>query len=265
MDRLARAGELHPTLSAVLIFGHRGASAELPENTLEAFQRALELGVDVLETDVHVTRDGHVVVHHDDTGQRMSREPRAVRELDLAELRGWDAGRGFSGRRRPEDGERRFSVPTFAEVLEALPDAQLNVDIKPRDGVAAVLRVIERAQAHERVLLTSFHDEVTRAVRAAGYRGRTGLARGGVLRALALPGWAPRALRPPGDRLQIPVALGPLRLARRATVSRLQRLGLRVDFWVVNEVAVARDVLASGADGLMTDDPRTIVPSIRGR
>ena len=249
----------------MLIFGHRGASAELPENTLEAFRRALELGVDVIETDVHVTRDGHVVVHHDATGARTSNEPRAVADVTLDELRRWDAGRGFRGTLATADAGRRFQVPTLEEALEALPGVPLNVDIKPRGAVPLVLRVIERAGAHERVLLTSFHDDVTRAVRAAGYKGRTGLSRGEVLRALALPAWAPKALRPPGDRVQIPVAMGPVPLARSGLVRRLQRLDLRVDFWVVNDVVGAHRVVQSGADGIMTDDPRTIVSAIRGR
>jgi len=58
----------------VIVFGHRGASIELPENTLESFARALELGVDVIETDVHVTADDHVVIHHDASSQRMGCE-----------------------------------------------------------------------------------------------------------------------------------------------------------------------------------------------
>ena len=195
----------------------------------------------------------------------MSKEPRAVADVTLEEIRRWDAGRGFSGRLATADAGRPFQVPTLEEALEALPGVPLNVDIKPRGAVPLVLRVIERAGAHERVLLTSFHDDVTRAVRAAGYKGRTGLSRGEVLRALALPAWAPRVLRPPGDRVQIPVAMGPVPLARPDLVRRLQRLGLRVDFWVVNDVVGAHRVARSGADGIMTDDPRTIVSAIRAR
>ena len=80
-----------------IVFGHRGASIEQPENTLESFALALELGVDVLETDVHLTSDGHVVVHHDDTGERMACCPRAVARCPLEEVKRWNVAFGFRG------------------------------------------------------------------------------------------------------------------------------------------------------------------------
>src|SRR5262249_3915363 len=85
------------------LYAHRGAAAELPENTLPAFARALELSADAIETDAHLTKDGHIVLSHDATGERMCGKPIAIARATLAEVREWDAGatfrdRSFSGK-----------------------------------------------------------------------------------------------------------------------------------------------------------------------
>ncbi len=247
----------------MIVYAHRGASVELPENSLEAFALAIELGADALETDVHVTRDDEVVVHHDATGDRTASVRQSIVDLTLAEVRRWNLGFGF----RLPSGEGlvngTFRVPTLSELLEAFPTTRINVDVKPRASRAAerVLEVVRRHGAEERVLLTSFYDDVLRRIRRT-YRGPTGLARGEVLRVLAAPRGTPRWLLPNGTRVQIPTRAGRLRLDRHAVVSRLQSLGYAVDFWVVNDPAEARSLAASGADGIMTDDPRRVVPAV---
>ncbi len=245
----------------MIIFGHRGASIELPENTLEAFARALELGVDVIETDVHVTADEHVVIHHDDSSQRMGCDARLVCQRSLADLKRLNVGFGF----RAADGhgitDRSFRVPTLSEALEALPSARFNIDIKPLGAARRVLETVRRHAAEERVLLTSFYDANVREVRAAGYRGETGLARTEALIALGLPAFAPAFVRPKGQRVQLPPRVGGLQIGAPAVIKRLQLLGYRVDFWVVNDLSEAERLFAAGADGVMTDDPATVVPA----
>jgi glycerophosphoryl diester phosphodiesterase len=246
-----------------IVFGHRGASIELPENTLEAFARALELGVDVIETDVHVTADEHVVIHHDDSSQRMGCDARLVCQRSLADLKRVNVGFGF--RDRAGRGiEKSFRVPTLSEALEAFPSARFNIDIKPLGAVPRVLETVRRHAAEERVLLTSFYDANVRQVRAAGYRGETGLARTEALIALGLPAFAPAFMRPKGHRIQLPPRLGRLQIASPRVIKKLQSIGYRVDFWVVNDAAQAAELFAAGADGVMTDDPATVVPARKG-
>src|SRR5262245_55965754 len=104
----------------VRLYAHRGAAAEQPENTLPSFERALDLGADALEFDVHATKDGVLVVSHDPDGARMAGVARAFRNATWAEVKGWDAGWGF----RVSDGSRPFAgkgirIPTFQRMLEA--------------------------------------------------------------------------------------------------------------------------------------------------
>jgi glycerophosphoryl diester phosphodiesterase len=231
--------------SRPLLFAHRGAAAERAENTLPSFQRALELGADALETDAHLTADGHVVLSHDPDGRRRAGVAAEIRRSTLAEVEGWDVG----------DGAR---IPTLEAVLRAFPEVPINVDLKQRvpDMTGPAVALVRRLGATERVLLTSFSTRTVRRLRALGYQGPLGLSRGEVLAILALPRWAGRRLVRPGDAAQLPLSL-----ARPRVVERCHALGLRVDYWTVNDAATARRLLALGADGVMTDDPAAVAPA----
>lgn len=250
----------------MILFGHRGASIELPENTLEAFERALDVGADAIETDVHVTADGHVVIHHDATATRMAADRRAVADASLAELRRLNVGFGFRDREGRGIAAPSFRVPTLGEALERFPDVRFNVDVKPRRGAALlVVECVRKHRAEDRVLLTSFYDEVVADIRREGFRGETGLSQRAALRALLLPARAPALLRPKGDRIQLPTKIGARSLLDAKLVHRLHALGLAVDFWVVNDEATLEEVVRSGADGVMTDDPRLLARTLGRR
>lgn len=249
-----------------LLFAHRGASLELPENTLEAFERGLSLGASYLETDTHLTRDGHPVLAHDPSGERMAGEPVMVSGCSLAQVKRWDAGRNFIDPqgRQPFAGQS-YRVPTLAEALEAFPGARFNVDIKENSphAVAAVLRVIGQAGAARRVRLASFHTAVLRYLRAERYPGGTCLGPS----ECAYLALAPAALLPryePGTAAQIPLKLGPVRADTEAFLRRCHGAGLQVHFWTINDPDEARRLIALGADAIMTDDPRRVGPAVLG-
>jgi glycerophosphoryl diester phosphodiesterase len=240
-----------------LLYAHRGAPLERPENSLEGFQVALACGADALEIDVHMTRDGHVVVAHDPDGTRTAADTRAVRACTLEEIKRWDIGRG-PGLLCPRGAA--CCMPTLDEVLAAFPAVPLNVDVKQSEPsmLAPLLRVIAAHDAHARVLLTSFSARTTRAIRALGYRGPTGLGRGEAALAVLAPGPLLRGFALGGRRLQVPLRSGPLRLDRRQVVDKAHAHGLAVDYWVVNDPGEAERLLELGADGIVTDDVRAM-------
>ncbi|MDB4962741.1 MAG: glycerophosphoryl diester phosphodiesterase [Myxococcales bacterium] len=243
------------------LYAHRGASAEQPENTLPAFERAMEIGVDVLETDVHLTRDGVLIVAHDDNAARMAAVPAAWAAIDLAEARRLDMGWGFVA----PDGSRPFAgkgitVPTFEEVLAAFPTVRINVDIKGERALDATLELVERANAADRVTLASFATRTSVAVRRRGYRGETALSQGEVVTLLAMPALLWRQLPLTGTAAQIPVNQGPIRFDRAPFIAKCHSLGLRVDFWTINDRQEAARLLELGADGIMTNDPAALKP-----
>ena len=246
------------------LYAHRGASIERPENTLPAFERAVEIGVDVLEMDVHLTRDEHLIVVHDDTAFRTCAAPVAWHENDLADVQRLDAGWGFVA----HDGSRPFAgkgirVPTFVEVLERFPTTHLNVDVKSDAHAGEVLlQLLRDRHAEDRVTVASFHTRTLIAVRRLGYGGESALSQGELASLLSLPALLWRQLPFTGTAAQVPTHKGPIRFDRSTFIAKCHSLGLRVDFWVIDDRDEAERLLALGADGIMTNDPATLRPVV---
>ena len=240
---------------------HRGASGRAPENTLEAFRLAVESGAGGLELDVHLTRDGHLVVIHDSTLERTTDGTGTVANMTLDELRGADAGHNFS----PDDGSshpfrgRGLHIPTLAEVLREFPGVAVNIDMKAdRPGIEAeVLKVLREAGAEECALVVSSRrSAVRRFRRMSGGRISTGASRWetGVFYAfsnLRLE-WL---LRPAYDALQVPVRHRGMTLVTRRFVGAAHGRNVRVDAWTINDTGEMRRLLDLGVDVIMTDHP----------
>jgi glycerophosphoryl diester phosphodiesterase len=240
---------LHPFFSSVrpLVFAHRGGSALAPENTMDAFANGMALGADGLELDVHLSRDGVVVVHHD-------------RSLDrTTALRGPIAGRTA--------GElRAVRVPALADVFREHPNCRVIVEMKVNDAAfaAAVVDVIRSAGAIERVCLGSFGYRVLRAVRQIAPEMATSAAREEVRWALyrSRIGWPVRRVGYTG--YQVPECAGTTRVVSSRFVRHAHAAGLGVQVWTVDTVEDATRLLAWGVDALITDRPDVIVPLVAG-
>lgn len=241
-----------------IIYAHRGASRELPENTLEAFALARELGAGAIETDAHLTRDGHVVLSHDPSGNRMAGVDRNICDTTLGEIRRWNMGARFSGAEVSQ--ATHFAMPTLSEALDAFPDVLFNVDAKQvePDMMPALLRCIRRRDACSRVRIASFSTKNLKRARSLGYEGPTGLSAPEVALALTRPLALARKFPVAGDAVQIPLSAYGVRLATPGKIARFHALGLRVDFWTVDDPALANTLFSIGADGVMTDDVRAI-------
>ena len=226
------------------MFGHRGAPATgLPENSYASFARALADGATALETDAHRTEDGVVVLSHDPVVRGVE-----IRAATLADVRAVDRG----------GGER---VPVLTDFLARFPSVPVNIDIKQIEP-AMEPDVVRAVGDHApRVLLASFHVDALRRVRALGYAGPTGLARAEIRALLLFPRALLRLRGIRGARAQVPRGRGRLRFDTPAFVAKCHALGLRVDYWTVNDVDEARALLDLGADGIMSDAPATVRPA----
>lgn len=237
------------------VVGHRGASGHAPENTMAAFRRAVELGAGFIETDLHLTRDAHLVCVHDASLERTTNANVAVKDLTLAQLHELDAGSWFG----PEfAGER---IPTLEEILVFAreKDIVLFLEVKPEaawgieHGLVAALR---DAQEAARAVVLSFSPGVLRNVRRLNNTLMTGLLfdtlpKGGtsaiVERALEI---GARQLAPRAD------------LVTGELLDRARAQDLQAVCWTVNRPEDMRTLLAAGVDGIMTDFPDRLVAEL---
>ena len=262
---------MHPYLALPRphLFGHRGASGEAPENTRVAFELALGQGVRFLEMDCHATRDGEIVILHDPDVDRVTNGTGAVKEYGFAELRELDAGFHFSpdGHRFPYRGQG-VRVPSLIEVLDAFPEAHVNLEIKQADPPIAeeVVRILRRARATERVLLAAEQDEVMADIHRIDPGTAIGSSRGDVVDFFkALHEERGERFEPRGDALQIPPRFLDRALITQESVTAAHRLGLCVHVWTLNEPDEMRELLELQVDGLMSDFPGRLAQVALGR
>ena len=245
-----------PPAKTFLNIAHRGASSYAPENTFAAFDKALAMGVDHVELDVHFTSDGHIVVIHDDAVDRTTNGTGPVVSHTLAQLRALDAGSWFG----PEyAGER---IRSLGEVLEHYKRRlRFHIEIKARvQGLAS--RTADMVRGYgvtDSVTITSFWRPALEEVRAY---------------APELPtGW----LVPPGQRpwdeavVAQAVELGLTQLCPRADlvtpelVERLHQKGFVVRAWGVANEELMRRVVDSGADGMTVNFPDKLVGYLKAK
>jgi len=248
-------------------FGHRGSAGTHPENTLEAFAAAAAIGIQYLELDIHMTRDGEIVVSHDDHLERTCGRAGVIREMTYAELASADAGRMFTldGANFPFR-DKGIRVPRLAEVLAAFPKLPIEIEIKQiaPSVVVPMLGVIDRAGRRRSVFVASEHQQPLDEVRMLAPGIPTNFSyieSGGFFQAMV----SRDNYRPPGDALQIPRSYESWQLVTPDSVEFAHRIGLEVHVWTVNEEAEMEELFDMGVDGLISDYPRRLLDVIRRR
>jgi len=248
----------HP---APWLVANRGGGLLAPENTFPAFDLAVALGADAVETDIHLTRDGVVVVFHDDETERITGAVGTIEDRTLAEVQGLDAAHGFSldgGQTFPWRG-RGVRVPTLAETLARYPGLRFSVDAKSQDAALAqaLVRVVQRAGAVDRVCLGSFFDEQAERIGTLLPQVARFLPEhAATCHVLAAKSGQPANACPAGyDLASLPHRMGPMTVVDRAVIEHFHSLGIPVHVWDVDEEQDMRDLLALGVDGLITDRP----------
>jgi glycerophosphoryl diester phosphodiesterase len=244
-------------------FAHRGGAKRRPENTLLAFRNAADLGYRHIETDIHVTSDGHFVCFHDLTLERTTNGRGNLRDHTLSELKQLDAGHNFV-----ENGSYTFRgagarIPTLEEALALDSSLHYNLELKPEDPALAhrLWDFIDHHGIHDRVLVASEHDRLTEAFRRQS-RGRvaTSAGRNGAKRfwARVLTGTWRNAMFP-FDALQIPPVYRGVDVITPRFMEAAHHHGIQVHVWTVDDPAQMYRLLAVGIDGLMTDVPDVLM------
>lgn len=247
----------HPNINRPLIFAHRGACRVAPENTLPAFQAALDLGADGVELDVQYSSDGKLMVFHNPTLEATTDGAGRVTSHTFEELRTLDAGAKFAARFA---GTR---IPTLDEVLDLLRGKLLvNIELKALTPTTFNMGtdVVAAVRAHDmadQVLLSSFNPFALRHAKRAGPEIECGL-----LLAADLPKWMHWSLTRRWSRGD---ALHPdLPMVDAAYMTWARGLGMPVRVWTVNEAADMQRMIALGVDAIITDVP-DVLAAMLGR
>jgi glycerophosphoryl diester phosphodiesterase len=253
------------SLDQLTAIAHRGGAKLRPENTVLAFDHALTFGVDAVECDVHLARDGEVVVIHDPTLDRTTDRTGPVSALTARELRGVDAGFHF----RPEAGYpfrgRGAGVPTLRELLARYPEVPFIIEVKGEDPAVGrgAIDVVREQRAAERVILGGFSHAVLRAVRELDAELVTS-ASGVEARAALTRSYFALAPKPTGFRLfQMPFRLRGRQMLRRSFVRAARRAGIPVQAWIVDEADEMRQLIEWGVTGIISDRPDRAVEVVR--
>ncbi|MFI0446079.1 glycerophosphodiester phosphodiesterase [Actinomadura sp. 6N118] len=236
-------------------FAHRGGAGGRPENSMAAFQRAIDLGYRYLETDAHATTDGVVVAFHDRTLDRVTDSSGAIARLPYARV-----AKARIGGTEP--------IPRLEDILGTWPEARVNIDLKDAPVIGPLAQALHRTQAWDRVCITSFSTRRLAQMRARlplftdrdvcmslGPRGVM------ALRAKSYGGATDKLVRLAATGIacaQVPHGLGPVPFVTEAFVSKAHDLGLKVHAWTVNDAPDMDRLLDLGIDGIMTDELITL-------
>lgn len=243
-----------------MVIAHQGGEGLRPSNTLLAFDNAVALGVDVLETDVHSTRDGVLVLIHDDTVDRTTDGAGRVNDLTLEEIKQLDAGNYWTnddGQTYPYRGQG-VRIPTLEEILTAHPQMRFNIEIKQREPSIAnsLCETLRRHGLTERTLVASFHGQAMTEFRAACPEVATSMVEDEIrpfyiLNLLFLGG----LFNPPGEAFQVPEYSGERHVLTPRFVRAAQDNGIAIHPWTIDDPADIRRFVDMGVDGIITDRP----------
>lgn len=263
----------HPFFAAAKnrpeVIAHRGGAGEWPAETKFAFTEAVKVGVDVLEMDVYLTKDQHLVLMHDETVDATTNGRGLIRNLTLAQLKRLDAGYRWTnnGGRTFPYRRKGITIPALKEIFEAFPRMRLNIELKPSSlsPVKALSALIREHGMTERVLVASSSDRFLKEFRKLSP---------GVATSMSAPELAHFLLtktlreaetpqRQP-DALQSKERISFVQLLNKAVVDRAHRLNLPVHVFTVNKVADMKRMIDTGVDGIITDYPSRLL-NLRGR
>jgi len=258
----------------ILVHGHRGARAAMPENSLPAFEYALAQGVDALELDLAVTKDNILVVSHDPEMNAKicsgpAGSPHVIREMTLAQLRLWDCG----AKQNPEFLKQKIipgtKVPTFSEVLTLAKKykVDLNVETKifltkpeltpsPEDFVRLIAAEVQKHKLEDRFILQSFDWRTLAAAKTIAPK----------FRLSALYPASPNVIK---DYISEAKAAGfgivspHFRLTSKSEVEKAHKLGLQVVPWTANDPKLWDQLIEAGSDAIITDDPAALIAYLK--
>lgn len=264
----------HPYYDGVgspMVIAHQGGDGVWPGDTLYAFEKAVEIGADVLEMDAHITKDGHIVLMHDETVDDTTDGTGHIEDMTLDELKQLDAAYDWSndgGQTFPYRGQG-IQVPALDELFQQFPQMRYVIEIKltknPIDKPLCDL--IRQYDMQNKVLIASFHDTAMQNFRTTCPEVATSASRGEVTRfvilgklflsGLVAPGY--QSIQPPFD----PEESYNIPIMTRRFIRESHAKNVKVEPWTVDDPELMRQYIEWGVDGIITDRPDLMVEILK--
>lgn len=244
---------------------HRGGPALAPEETLAAFTKAVEVGADLFEYDVHITLDGHLIASHDPTVDRITTGTGFINQMTLEEIKELDAGAKFVALngKRPYQG-KGIQLATVEEIFQAFPNKRAVIELKDTNDpalyetmVQEMWRIVQKHKMEDKVIVASFDHAINQRFKDIS-NGRVAIGAGEseatqyivkmVMRLNALA-------KTDSHALQLPLKQRGIDLTQRNIVKGARRQGLDIYYWTINDPATMRTLIRKGVDGIMSDNP----------
>lgn len=246
------------------VLAHQGGDGLWPGDTLYAFERAAALGVDVLEMDVHSTKDGVLVLMHDETVDRTTDGSGLIKEMTFDEIRQLDAGYDWTqeGSQATIYRGQGIVVPALEELFQAFPGMHMNIEIKQSEPSIAehVCQLIRQYNMNDLVLVVSFNTESIQEFRQVcpevATAGAEDEVRGFFIRHLLF--LAP-TYTPSFNAVQVPEYSGGLHVLTPRFIEDAQKRNLEVHAWTINEKEEMQRLLEMNIDGIITDYPDRLI------
>ena len=260
----SKPAENHPyyaeNLNYPLVIAHQGGDNLWPGNTLFAMQQAAELGVDVLEMDLHITKDGILVLIHDETVDDTTDGTGEVEVMTLDEIKQLDAGYDWS----PDSGtsfpfrDQGITIPTLEKIFQTFPDYRMTIEIKKTNGSMAdpFCNLIRQYEMQDQIVVASFYDERMDEFRQVCPEVATSSAKQETTTFVLLTKvFLGRLYSPKFHSLQVPKESSGITVMTPSFVRAAHERGLAVEPWTIDDPDEMRQYIEWGVDGIMTDRP----------
>ena len=254
----------------VMLFGHMGGDGVWPGDTLYAYEQAARLGVKAFDMDAHITKDGQIVLMHDESVQRTTDGSGQVEDLTLAELKKLDAAYNWSldgGKTFPYRG-KGIRVPTLEEVFQKYPNMRYLVEIKlSKNPIAGPLcDLINRYNMRDRIIIASFHDDLMKMFREACPGVATSAAKNEVLAFVLLNKIGLTSLiSPQYQSLQVPYDTSEsygIPIITESFIQAAHAKNLKVETWTLDDPQLMKTYMGWGIDGVDSDRPDLMLPVV---
>jgi glycerophosphoryl diester phosphodiesterase len=254
-----------------LVIAHQGGDDVRPGDTLPAFQHAVDIGADVLEMDAHITRDGHIVLMHDERVDRTTNGTGLIEEMTLEELKKLDTAFQWTpdgGQTYPYRGQG-VTVPTLEELFQKFPRMRYVIEIKksqiPIDK--PLCELVRKYGMQNKVMVASFHDEAMANFRATCPEVATSASRSEVTAFVLLSKlfWTGFLRSPQFQSLQVPYetkeSFG-IPIMTRWFMEQAHARNVRIEPWTVDDPELMKEHISWGVDGIITDDPELMLTDL---